>query len=146
MNFQRMLGLLTLNLIAITASQAGDAAKGQLLSSACAECHGKYGLSSKETYPNIAGQKQAYIIKALQQYKSGQRSDTTMQAMVGPLSAEDIDNLATYFSGNAIIPSYATDTGILHIPYIGVAGASYQGDLQYLQGSSFDLISIKPLQ
>lgn len=147
MNHLPLITILALNLLAIPLCQAtGDAAKGKLLSGACSSCHGTYGVSHDDSYPNLAGQQQGYLIKALQQYQSGQRSNSTMQAEVGPLSAQDIENLAAYFSGNVVIPSYSTDSRILHIPYVGVGGGFYQGDLQYLHDTSFELMNIIPLK
>ncbi|MEQ1636582.1 MAG: cytochrome c [Methylococcales bacterium] len=147
MNYQQLINVFALTLLSIPLCQAaGDAAKGKEISGACSSCHGAYGISKSESYPNLAGQHQGYIIKALQQYQSGQRSDPTMQAEVGPLSAQDIENLAAYYSGNAIIPTYATDTKLLHIPYIEVAAEFFQGDLLFLHDTSFELTTIKPLK
>ena len=126
-------------------SAAGDAAKGKALSSACSSCHGAVGVSVDAQYPNLAGQHENYLLQALQQYQSGQRSNAIMQAQVGPLSAQDMENLAAYFSGNAVIPSFSWESNLLHIPYIGVGTEVYQGDLLYLQGSNFTLSTMKPL-
>lgn len=146
MNVQRILGVLAFSLISIADSQAGDAAKGQALSSACSACHGVTGLSVSEEYPNLAGQKQAYLIKALQQYQSGQRSNSTMQAEVGPLSAQDIENLAAYFTENSTIPSYSKESRILHIPVVSVLSEHYQADMEHLSESTFGLTTVKPLK
>ena len=77
---------------------AGDAAAGKTKSASCAGCHGATGISQVPIYPNIAGQKEAYLVKAIKAYKNGERSDPTMKAMVSSLSDTDIDNVAAYFS------------------------------------------------
>ena len=77
---------------------AGDAEAGKAKSVMCAACHGANGISAVPTYPNIAGQKEAYLAKQLKDFKSGKRSDPTMKGMVMALSDEDMDNLAAYYA------------------------------------------------
>jgi cytochrome c553 len=79
-------------------AQAGDAAAGKAKSAVCAGCHGADGNSMVPIYPKLAGQHEAYIVAALKEYKSGQRTNATMKAMAAPLSDADIQNLAAYFS------------------------------------------------
>ena len=67
----------------------------------CVACHGPAGVSSYPEWPNLAGQKEQYLAKAIGEYKSGTRSDATMKAMVAALSDADVANLAAYFSGQA---------------------------------------------
>lgn len=78
---------------------AGDAAAGKAKAATCAACHGATGVSAVPTYPNLAGQKEAYLAKQLKDFKSGTRKDPTMNAMVAPLSDADMDNLAAYYAG-----------------------------------------------
>ena len=82
-----------------SAAAAGDAAAGKAKSAVCAGCHGPNGMSAIPNYPNLAGQKEVYLAKALNDFKSGARTDPTMKAMAAPLSDEDIANLAAYFAG-----------------------------------------------
>jgi cytochrome c553 len=124
---------------------AGDAAKGKVLSSACASCHGSYGVSVDDQYPNLAGQHQSYLINALQEYQSGQRNNMTMKAEIGPLSAQDIENLAAYYSANILVPSYSEDSKTLHIPYAEVGSERYQAEFKYLNDFSFEMIKLEPL-
>ena len=79
-------------------SMAGDAAAGKAKSASCTGCHGASGVSAVPTYPNLAGQKEAYLVKAIKDYKTGARADATMKAMVGGLSDADIANLAAFYS------------------------------------------------
>ena len=78
---------------------AGDAAAGKAKAASCAGCHGANGVSAVPTYPNLAGQKEAYLVKQLKAFKDGSRKDPTMNAMAKPLSDADMANLAAYFSG-----------------------------------------------
>ena len=78
---------------------AGDAAAGKAKAASCAGCHGANGISAVPTYPNLAGQKSAYIVKQLKAFKDGSRKDPTMNAMAKPLSDADMANIAAYYEG-----------------------------------------------
>ena len=79
-------------------AQAGDAAKGKEKSATCAACHGNTGISNAPNNPNLAGQKEQYLIKSINDYKSGKRDDATMKAMVATLSDADISDLAAFYA------------------------------------------------
>ncbi len=85
-------------LMASPAFAGGDAAAGKAKAGTCAACHGANGISAIPMYPNLAGQKEAYLAKQLRDFKSGARKDPVMGPMAAPLSDEDITNLAAYFS------------------------------------------------
>lgn len=78
---------------------AGDAAAGKTKAATCAGCHGATGVSAVPTYPNLAGQKEAYLAKQLHAFKDGSRKDPTMNAMSAPLTDAEIADLAAYYSG-----------------------------------------------
>lgn len=78
--------------------QAGDAAAGKAKSANCAGCHGMNGKSNNPMYPNLAGQKENYLVKATKDYRDGNRKDPMMGSMVTGLSDDDIADLAAYFS------------------------------------------------
>ena len=48
---------------------AGDAAAGKTKAASCAACHGANGISAVPTYPNLAGQKEAYLVKQMKAFK-----------------------------------------------------------------------------
>ena len=76
----------------------GDAAKVKAKAATCAACHGADGMGKMPTYPNLNGQKEAYMVKQLKAFKSGTRKDPTMNAMAKPLSDADMNNLAAFYS------------------------------------------------
>ncbi len=99
---KQVLTVLTASLLAVSMSSAmaaGDAAAGKAKAASCAACHGANGISKVPTYPNLAGQKEAYLVKQLKAFKSGTRKDPTMNAMAKPLSDADMNNLSAYFTG-----------------------------------------------
>ena len=79
--------------------QAGDAAAGKAKSANCTGCHGLNGKSSTPNNPNLAGQKEAYLIKATKAYRDGQRKDPMMATMVKGLSDTDIEDLSAFYAG-----------------------------------------------
>ena len=78
---------------------AGDAAAGKAKAASCGGCHGVQGISAVPTYPNLAGQKEAYLVKQMKAFKDGSRKDPTMNAMAKPLSDADMANLAAHYAG-----------------------------------------------
>ena len=77
----------------------GDAKLGKQKSVTCVACHGTAGISNSPIWPNLAGQKEQYLIKQLKDFRAGKRNDPSMAPMVKPLTDKDIENLAAYYSG-----------------------------------------------
>ena len=77
---------------------AGDAAAGKAKAIVCAACHGATGVSANPMWPNLAGQKDQYMIKQLKAFKSGERKDPLMTPQAASLSDADMANLAAYYS------------------------------------------------
>lgn len=81
----------------------GDVAKGQALANqVCMACHGADGNSMAPENPKLAGQHPEYLVKQLQEYKSGKRANAIMQGFAANLSDEDMLNLATYFASQPL--------------------------------------------
>jgi cytochrome c553 len=84
---------------------AGDAAAGRQKNSTCVGCHGIEGYKTAfpEVYsvPKIGGQHPAYIVKALQAYKSGDRNHPSMKGIAATLSDKDMADLAAYYSAGS---------------------------------------------
>jgi cytochrome c553 len=76
----------------------GDPAKGQEKAATCEACHGKTGISIDPIYPNLAGQHSSYLVKALSDYRSGDRTNPIMAGFAANLSNQDILDLAAWFS------------------------------------------------
>lgn len=84
-------------MLASTAS-AGDVEKGKAKSAICVACHGVKGISPNPQWPNLAGQKDQYLILSLKAYRDGDRNDPIMAPLAQNLSDEDIENLAAYYA------------------------------------------------
>ena len=80
----------------------GDPVVGKQKAFMCKGCHNKKGY--KTAYPKVyevprlGGQHAEYLISALQQYRSGERSFATMRAMASSLTDQDIADMAAYYS------------------------------------------------
>tara|TARA_R110001583_G_scaffold7158_1_gene35583 strand:- start:41511 stop:42458 length:948 start_codon:yes stop_codon:yes gene_type:complete len=90
--------LLTIGVINTASAVEGNADAGKTKAAMCGACHGATGLSSSPTYPNLAGQKAAYIVQQLTDFKSGARTNMMMAPMAANLSEQDMADLAAYFS------------------------------------------------
>ena len=64
----------------------------------CIACHGNDGVGIMPEYPNLAGQHEDYLANSLRSYKSGVRKNAIMSGMAAPLTEQDIQELARYYS------------------------------------------------
>jgi len=65
----------------------------------CTGCHGLDGRSNQPDMPNIAGQKKRYLIKALQDFRLGERRHLMMNFLARSMSDEEIEDYAAYYAG-----------------------------------------------
>lgn len=84
--------------LAPLANAGGDAAKGQALTAVCAACHGQDGNSPMAIYPKLAGLGEKYLLKQLQEIKSGARPVVEMTGLLTNLSDQDLADIAAYFN------------------------------------------------
>ncbi|MCW8848181.1 MAG: cytochrome c4 [Sedimenticola sp.] len=99
---------IVLAMVVVNAQAAGDAAAGKTKSATCLACHGADGNSANAVWPKLAGQHPNYIKKQLQEFKAGARKNDLMSPMAMPLSDQDMDDLAAYFSSQTQAPGTAT--------------------------------------
>ena len=88
----------------------GDIEAGKAKSALCVACHAEDGSSPSDQFPRIGGQHASYLLKSLQDYKSGARKNPIMLGIVSQLSEADMENLAEYF---------ASQQGPLHAVKLG---------------------------
>ena len=78
---------------------AADARAGrQKVAGVCQACHGMDGLSKNPESPNLAGQLENYLAKAVTEYRDGIRKNETMNIVAKELTDEDIANIAAFYS------------------------------------------------
>jgi len=99
-----LLSLAGLSLLGSTAYAAGDPEAGRTKNSMCAGCHGIPGWRTAypDVYsvPKLGNQHAEYLVAALKQYKSGERSHPSMDGIVGSLSDKDMEDLAAYYASS----------------------------------------------
>ena len=78
--------------------KAGDAKAGRQKALQCQACHGLDGLAKIPDAPHIAGQVEVYLVKALTDYKTGERKHEMMTLVMQNLSPQDIEDLAAYYA------------------------------------------------
>ncbi len=87
-----------LPLVASVPAGAGDIAAGRRKALQCQACHGLDGLSKLPEAPHLAGQPERYLVKSLDEYRTGARKDDMMALIVKNLSDQDIADLAAYYA------------------------------------------------
>ncbi|MBV8621454.1 MAG: cytochrome c4 [Curvibacter sp.] len=90
-----------------------DLAKGEATFATCAACHGTDGNSSSPAYPKLAQQHPEYLVKQLQEFKSGKRANPVMSGMAATLSDEDMKNVAYWVSSQKEKPGFAKEKDLV---------------------------------
>ena len=92
---------------AVLAEDASTLAAGT-----CAACHGATGVSSNPQYPNLAGQKPAYLRRQLDAFRSGDRKSELMDGFAAALSDAEIAGLATFYARQPPAPVEQDKSGL----------------------------------
>ncbi len=106
MTILRFGALLSVLCFSLANAQAADLEAGKQKSKVCSACHGAAGISPNTSWPNLAGQQTAYLVKQMKEFREGKRSDPWMTPMALPLSDEDIENLAAFYNGLPVRDEY----------------------------------------
>ena len=86
-------------ILAASGASAGDARAGrQKAVQNCQACHGMDGLSKNPEAPNIAGQIENYLVKAITEFRNGERKNETMSIAAKDLTDADIADIAAYYT------------------------------------------------
>ena len=89
----------------VTATQAlaqGDAAAGAEKITVCLACHGQDGnMSQIANVPKIGGQNADYLLKQMNDIKSGVRAAPLMTGMLNNLNDQDMADVAAYYASQA---------------------------------------------
>lgn len=108
--------LLVASVFSVQANEAAapaakpDLAKGEATYGAvCAACHGADGNSAISANPKLAQQHPDYIVKQLQEFKSGKRANAIMMGMSAALSEQDMKNIAAWLETKAAKKGFAKD-------------------------------------
>ena len=90
-------------------SSAADIAAGKAVAEQqCKGCHGLDGKGFAPGIPDLAGQREGYLLAALNEYKQGLRAHAALTTMFEHLSKADEENVVAYYSS---LPPVASATG-----------------------------------
>ena len=79
----------------------------------CAACHGADGNSSVALQPSLAQQHPEYLVKQLQEFKSGARKDAIMQGFAATLTEQDARNIAWWLASQKEKPGFAKEKDLV---------------------------------
>lgn len=80
----------------------GNSSAGKEKSASCAGCHGEDGNSMMPTFPKLAQQNTAYLVRQLAAFKDGSRNAPAMAPMALALSETDMADIAAYFASQPV--------------------------------------------
>ena len=87
-----------------------DLVKGEAsFTAVCAACHGADGNSGIPANPKLAQQHPEYLVKQLQEFKSGKRNNAIMKGFATTLSDDDMRNIAFWATSKKAKPGFAKD-------------------------------------
>ena len=92
-----------------TVAKADPAAGEAKFGTVCVACHGAGGNSGTPANPKLSQQHDAYIVKQLQEFKSGKRPSPIMQGFASQLTDQDMKNVAAYVAAQKSKPGFASD-------------------------------------
>ena len=104
---------------AFAAGDAPKAAKPDLVkgeasfTAVCAACHGADGNSAIAANPKLSQQHPEYLVKQLQEFKSGKRNNAIMKGFATALSDDDMRNIAYWLTSKAAKPGFAKDKDLV---------------------------------
>ncbi|MDQ3273396.1 MAG: cytochrome c4 [Pseudomonadota bacterium] len=119
--FAALLAVPALSMAAGEAAGAAKAAKPDLVKGAatfaavCVACHAADGNSAIAANPKLAQQHPEYLIKQLQEFKSGKRKNAVMQGFAAALSDDDMKNIAFWAAANKVKPGFAKDKELVSL-------------------------------
>jgi len=99
-----------------------DPAKGDTVfnatpanSQSCASCHNADGNSAIPANPKLAQQHPEYILKQLQDFKSGKRKSAIMKPLASALSDEDMRNIAWFVGAKKIKTGFSKEKDLVSL-------------------------------
>ena len=96
----RIASAITATLFAVITHPAhagGDAIAGEKVAEPCQQCHNP--AAPNPAFPQLAGQYEDYLLRTLVDYQIGNRSNPIMKGLAGPLSEQEMEDVAAYYAG-----------------------------------------------
>lgn len=92
-----------------------DIANGEAIfnGKSCAACHMADGNSAIPSNPKLAQQHPEYLLKQLQEFKSGKRKSAVMSGMAAMLSEQEMRDVAWFLGSKPIKPGFAKEKDLV---------------------------------
>jgi sulfide dehydrogenase cytochrome subunit len=84
--------------LALAGNVSADMASSEALGITCAGCHGTNGVSTGPATPSIAGLSSAYLVEAMENYKSGESYSTIMGRIAKGYSTAEFEAMGDFFA------------------------------------------------
>ncbi|MDO8387075.1 MAG: c-type cytochrome [Polaromonas sp.] len=114
--------LLAVPALSMAAGEAAPAkAKPDLVKGAatyaavCVACHAADGNSAIAANAKLAQQHPEYLVKQLQEFKSGKRKNAIMQGFAAALSDDDMRNISYWVASKPVKPGFAKDKALVSL-------------------------------
>ncbi|MFZ4478356.1 MAG: c-type cytochrome [Rhodoferax sp.] len=102
--------------VAPAKAEKPDLAKGEAsFAAVCAACHAPDGNSIIPVNPRLAQQHPEYLLKQLQEFKSGKRANPIMLGMASTLSDADMKNVVYWLTTKTAKPGAAKDKNLVSL-------------------------------
>ncbi|VTY36568.1 Cytochrome c4 [Xylophilus ampelinus] len=100
---------------ALVRAVKADITNGEVVFNAksCAACHNADGNSAIPANPKLAQQHPEYLLKQLQEFKSGKRKSPIMAGMAAMLSEQEMRDVAWFLGSKPIKPGFAKEKDLV---------------------------------
>ncbi|GAB3184510.1 c-type cytochrome [Hydrogenophaga aquatica] len=106
--------LATLSLSVQAQAAKPDLSKGAALyGQVCVACHAADGNSTIPANPKLAQQHPEYLVKQLQEFKSGKRANAVMSGFAASMSEEDMRNVSYWLASQPAKTGFARDKDLV---------------------------------
>lgn len=93
-----------------------DLAKGQAIATqVCGACHTADGSRGSPANPILQGQHPEYLVKQLQEFKSGKRKNAIMAGFAATLSEDDMRHVAAFYASKVAKPGSAKNKDTIRL-------------------------------
>jgi cytochrome c553 len=91
----------------------GSYEAGKTKAITCGACHGPDGNSVNPQWPSIAGQHAPYIVRQLEAFQNGERTNILMTSQAMTLTEQDIRDVAVYYAAQSAAAKSVADPALV---------------------------------
>jgi len=91
----------------------GNYDTGETIAVRCGACHGPDGNSVNPQWPSIAGQHAPYVVRQLEAFQRGERTNILMISQAMSLTEQDMKDVAVFFAAQPAAAKSVADPGLV---------------------------------